>query len=271
LKDTGMQPPTLSQQRPEGRASKLAALARIAAAAAEAAPSAGPGGLTLIDEPEVQVPARAGGHARATARAGPAPGSEGSSSSESSDEEEAGGPEGVDVGGAGAPADVPQATADTPASQFRDSQPINRKTTKFVVYYHTISTARFKRTHRIIQRSDTTQESHELVYFKSYGKVCQDDLPEDTRTRSYTAEDMPIELWDEYFNGVQEHPVFEREREAEALPSATGAATGEAAQQPSSTQPQPAASSSQPSPRVSGQPQVQTGGEKVGKYRWLGQ
>jgi hypothetical protein len=262
LKDTGMQPPTLVQQRPEGRASKIAALARIAAAAAEAAPSAGPGGLTLIDEPEVQVPARAGGHARAAARAGPAPGSEDSSSSVSSGEEEAGGPEGVDEEGAGAPADVPQATAGTPTNQFRDSRPIDRKTTRFTVYYHTLSTARFKRTHRIIQRSDTVQESHELVYFKSYGKVCQDDLPEDTSTRSYTADDMPIELWDEYFNGVQEHPVFEREREAEALPSAAGAATDEAAQQPSSTQPQPAASSSQPSPRVRGKPQVQTGGEK---------
>jgi chemotaxis protein histidine kinase CheA len=217
LKDTGMQPPTLVQQRPEGRASKIAALARLAAAAAEAAPSAGPGGLTLIDEPEVQVPARAGGHARAAARAGPAPGSEDSSSSESSGEEEAGGPEGVDVGGAGAPADVPQAAANTPTNQFRDSRPINRKTTRFTVYYHTLSTARFKRTHRIIQRSDTVQESHELLYLKSYGKVCQDDLPEDTSTRSYTADNMPIELWDEYFNGVQEHPVFEREREAEAL------------------------------------------------------
>jgi hypothetical protein len=144
LRDTGMQPPTLSPRRPEGRASKIAALARIAAAAAEAAPSAGPGGLTLIDEPEVQVPARAGGRARASARAGPAPGSEDSSSSESSDEEEAGGPRGVDVEGAEAPVDVSPAATDIPAGELRNSQPINRKTTKFVVSYKRSSSARFQ-------------------------------------------------------------------------------------------------------------------------------
>jgi hypothetical protein len=257
-----MQPPTLSPRRPEGRASKIAALARIAAAAAEAAPSAGPGGLTLIDEPEVQVPARAGGRARASARAGPAPGSEDSSSSESSDEEEAGGPRGVDVEGAEAPVDVSPAATDIPAGELRNSQPINRKTTKFVVSYKRSSSARYQLVHRLIKRLDTNQESQSLVFEKHYGKVCQDDLPPDTKTKTYTADSLPIELWDEFFNFIEEHPVFEGEGVAEILPSATGAATGEAAQQPSSTQPQPLASSSQQPPAVSSQPQVQPGGEK---------
>jgi hypothetical protein len=262
LRDTGMQPPTLSPRRPEGRASKIAALARIAAAAAEAAPSAGPGGLTLIDEPEVQVPARAGGRARASARAGPAPGSEGSSSSESSEEEEAGGPRGVDVEGAEAPVDVSPAAADIPAVEIRNSQPINRKTTKFVVSYKRSFSARYQLVHRLIKRLDTNQESQSLVFEKHYGKIMQNDLPLDTKTKTYTADSLPIELWDEFFNFIEEHPVFEGEGVAEILPSATGAATGEAAQQPSSTQPQPSASSSQQPPTVSSKPQVQPGGEK---------
>jgi hypothetical protein len=237
-------------------------VARLAAAAAEAAPSAGPEGLTLIDEPEVQVPARAGGHARATARAGPAPGSEDSSSSESSEEEEAGGPEGVDVEEAEAPVDVSPAAADVPAVEIKNSQPINRKTTQFVVSYKRSFSPRYKLVHRSIKRLDTNQESQTLVFERHYGKVMQDDMPLDTRAKTYTADSLPVELWDEFFNFIEEHPVFEGEGVGEILPPVVGVATDEAAQQPASTQQPPAASSSQPPKTVSRQPQVQQGGEK---------
>jgi hypothetical protein len=131
-----------------------------------------------------------------------------------------------------------------------------------VVSYKRSFSARYQLVHRLIKRLDTNQESQSLVFEKHYGKIMQNDLPLDTKTKTYTADSLPVELWDEFFNFIEEHPVFEGEGVAEILPSATGAATGEAAQQPSSTQPQPAASSSQPPSTVSRQPQVQPGGEK---------